>query len=191
MSQRFSKDDVAAHKKPDDLWIIVDEDVYDLTNFQEEHPGKHTDSLETDYRRMANMSQAARRVSHPQQPSTAVIDLLFSSPASGRQGRLQAVLEIPQRVHPQEVPGAATSRITRHQSRAPHTPSNAATGGEASTGGTKSRARYCLRCAKLPSHKRGSRSTGSVWRSGSLRRSVMVSISMHPLSAFSWVRTPG
>ncbi|KAJ9656873.1 hypothetical protein H2201_008395 [Coniosporium apollinis] len=39
MSQRFSKDDVAAHKKPDDLWIIVDEDVYDLTKFQEEHPG--------------------------------------------------------------------------------------------------------------------------------------------------------
>ncbi|MCJ1471784.1 hypothetical protein MMC13_000425 [Lambiella insularis] len=39
MSKTFSLGDVAAHKKPDDLWIIVDEDVYDLTKFQTEHPG--------------------------------------------------------------------------------------------------------------------------------------------------------
>lgn len=39
MSESFSKADVAAHSKPDSLWIIVDEDVYDLTKFQDEHPG--------------------------------------------------------------------------------------------------------------------------------------------------------
>jgi cytochrome b involved in lipid metabolism len=39
MSKRFSAADVASHKTASDLWIIVDEDVYDLTNFQEEHPG--------------------------------------------------------------------------------------------------------------------------------------------------------
>ena len=39
MSQTFSASAVAAHKKADDLWIIVDEDVYDLTKFQTEHPG--------------------------------------------------------------------------------------------------------------------------------------------------------
>jgi len=39
MSQTFSKSDVAAHNKPDDLYIIVDEDVYDLTTFADEHPG--------------------------------------------------------------------------------------------------------------------------------------------------------
>jgi cytochrome b involved in lipid metabolism len=39
MSQRFSVADVASHKTANDLYIIVDEDVYDLTNFQEEHPG--------------------------------------------------------------------------------------------------------------------------------------------------------
>ncbi|MCJ1466863.1 hypothetical protein MMC07_005484 [Pseudocyphellaria aurata] len=39
MSKSFSQADVAAHKKPDDLWVIVDEDVYDLTKFQAEHPG--------------------------------------------------------------------------------------------------------------------------------------------------------
>ncbi|KAI4137731.1 MAG: hypothetical protein LQ341_005010 [Variospora aurantia] len=38
MSKTFSKDAVAAHKKPDDLWIIVDDDVYDMTQFQTEHP---------------------------------------------------------------------------------------------------------------------------------------------------------
>lgn len=40
MSKTFSSTEVAVHKKPDDLWIIVDEDVYDLTKFQSEHPGK-------------------------------------------------------------------------------------------------------------------------------------------------------
>jgi cytochrome b involved in lipid metabolism len=40
MSKTFSKEEVAAHKTGQDLWIIVDEDVYDLTKFQSEHPGK-------------------------------------------------------------------------------------------------------------------------------------------------------
>lgn len=39
MSGTYSKSDVASHKTADNLWIIVDDDVYDLTNFQEEHPG--------------------------------------------------------------------------------------------------------------------------------------------------------
>lgn len=39
MSQTFSKADVAKHNKGDDMWIIVDDDVYDLTKFQDEHPG--------------------------------------------------------------------------------------------------------------------------------------------------------
>lgn len=40
MSKTFSANDVASHKTPDSLWIIVDEDVYDLTKFQDDHPGK-------------------------------------------------------------------------------------------------------------------------------------------------------
>ena len=39
MSQRFSAADVASHKTASDLYILVDEDVYDLTKFQDEHPG--------------------------------------------------------------------------------------------------------------------------------------------------------
>ncbi|KAL9107823.1 MAG: hypothetical protein Q9227_007338 [Pyrenula ochraceoflavens] len=39
MSKTFSQGDVASHNKPGDLYIIVDEDVYDLTKFQDEHPG--------------------------------------------------------------------------------------------------------------------------------------------------------
>lgn len=39
MSKVFKAEEVAAHKKPDDLYIIVDQDVYDLTQFQDEHPG--------------------------------------------------------------------------------------------------------------------------------------------------------
>ncbi|KAH8702991.1 acyl-CoA dehydrogenase/oxidase [Phaeosphaeriaceae sp. PMI808] len=39
MSKRFSAAEVATHKTGNDLYIIVDEDVYDLTEFQDEHPG--------------------------------------------------------------------------------------------------------------------------------------------------------
>ncbi|EPS30614.1 hypothetical protein PDE_05566 [Penicillium oxalicum 114-2] len=39
MSKTFSKDDVASHSKGDSLWIVIDEDVYDVTKFQDEHPG--------------------------------------------------------------------------------------------------------------------------------------------------------
>ena len=39
MSKTFSTADVASHNKTTDLYIVVDEDVYDLTGFQDEHPG--------------------------------------------------------------------------------------------------------------------------------------------------------
>ncbi|EGC41158.1 acyl-CoA dehydrogenase [Histoplasma capsulatum var. duboisii H88] len=39
MSGVFSADAVSSHNTPDNLWIIIDEDVYDLTKFQDEHPG--------------------------------------------------------------------------------------------------------------------------------------------------------
>jgi cytochrome b involved in lipid metabolism len=51
MSKRFSVADVASHKTASDLYIIVDEDVYDLTNFQEEHPGGKKSALTITYLR--------------------------------------------------------------------------------------------------------------------------------------------
>jgi alkylation response protein AidB-like acyl-CoA dehydrogenase/predicted heme/steroid binding protein len=39
MSKIFTTSDVASHNKPGDLYIIVDGDVYDLTKFQDDHPG--------------------------------------------------------------------------------------------------------------------------------------------------------
>lgn len=39
MSQTFTLADVQTHNKPDNLWIVVDGDVYDLTKFGDEHPG--------------------------------------------------------------------------------------------------------------------------------------------------------
>jgi len=40
MSKVFTTSDVASHNKPDSLYIIVDGDVYDVTTFQDDHPGK-------------------------------------------------------------------------------------------------------------------------------------------------------
>ncbi len=40
MSQQISQKDVAAHNKPENgLWIIIDNEVYDVTKFVDEHPG--------------------------------------------------------------------------------------------------------------------------------------------------------
>jgi cytochrome b involved in lipid metabolism len=41
MSKTFTQSDVASHNKADSLWIIVDGDVYDLTKFQDDHPGAY------------------------------------------------------------------------------------------------------------------------------------------------------
>lgn len=34
-----TKDDVAKHNTPQDIWIIIDNEIYDLTGFLGEHPG--------------------------------------------------------------------------------------------------------------------------------------------------------
>ncbi|KAJ4293035.1 hypothetical protein N0V88_005699 [Collariella sp. IMI 366227] len=39
MSKTFTQAEVAAHNKGDSLWIVVDGDVYDITKFQDDHPG--------------------------------------------------------------------------------------------------------------------------------------------------------
>ncbi|KAK3191988.1 hypothetical protein K4F52_002031 [Lecanicillium sp. MT-2017a] len=39
MSKTFTTSDVASHNKPDSLYLIVDGDVYDVTQFQDDHPG--------------------------------------------------------------------------------------------------------------------------------------------------------
>jgi cytochrome b involved in lipid metabolism len=39
MSKTFTEADVKAHSTPTDLYIVVDGDVYDLTKFQDDHPG--------------------------------------------------------------------------------------------------------------------------------------------------------
>lgn len=35
----YSLDEVAQHNTTGDLWVIIDQDVYDLSDFMDEHPG--------------------------------------------------------------------------------------------------------------------------------------------------------
>lgn len=62
MSKTFSVAEVASHNKANNLYIIVDEDVYDVTTFQDEHPGMfpHLCGVET---RILTWPQVERRVS--------------------------------------------------------------------------------------------------------------------------------
>lgn len=36
---KISRAEVTAHNGPADIWIIVGDDVFDVSSFQEEHPG--------------------------------------------------------------------------------------------------------------------------------------------------------
>ena len=35
----FTMDEVRRHAKPDDAWLVVDDVVYDISNFWKKHPG--------------------------------------------------------------------------------------------------------------------------------------------------------
>lgn len=39
MSKTFTGAEVASHNTASDLWIILNEEVYDVTEFQKTHPG--------------------------------------------------------------------------------------------------------------------------------------------------------
>ncbi len=39
MSKKFTAEEVAKHSSPDDLWIVINDSVFDLTKFQKIHPG--------------------------------------------------------------------------------------------------------------------------------------------------------
>ena len=38
-SPEYTRAEVALHKTPQDLWIIIDSKVYDVTNWLKRHPG--------------------------------------------------------------------------------------------------------------------------------------------------------
>ena len=35
----YTRDEIARHASVDDLWVIIDDKVYDLTDYVDEHPG--------------------------------------------------------------------------------------------------------------------------------------------------------
>jgi L-lactate dehydrogenase (cytochrome) len=39
MARNISALEIAKHCAPDDIWIVVDDTVYDMTEFAPEHPG--------------------------------------------------------------------------------------------------------------------------------------------------------
>ena len=37
--QEFSWDDIKKHNKKDDMWIVIDGSIYDISNWAKKHPG--------------------------------------------------------------------------------------------------------------------------------------------------------
>lgn len=63
MSKTFSTEDVASHSKGDSIYIIIDEDVYDVSKFQDEHPGELTcPRVAADTRKLRMWRGAVRRL---------------------------------------------------------------------------------------------------------------------------------
>ena len=170
MSKTFTKDDVAAHKSKDDLYIIVDEDVYDLTKFQNEHPG-------------GQKSMAPRTILDYRCILTS-----YPSPHPSRWQRcVKAILEIPQREHSQEIQGLAPGWLIRQQeasSRTTNTAHHPTTVREEGNCQTTARIWGCRSCAYYR-RKGGKRVDGSIWCPNSLRGSIMVSECKIPLDAMS------
>jgi hypothetical protein len=171
MSKTFSANDVASHKTPDSLWIIVDQDVYDLTKFQDDHPGKTTG--------ITVPCSAARRLHYHHHVAFAAaqeLPILTQSsshrwqedPAkSGRKGCLQAVLEVPQRGYSEEVPEATPGRQPRHQAQG--------RGEACSRADARGRPQVSSRQeARRTQGRGGSRGSGAVWRADSIRRPKLV-----------------
>ena len=46
MPQTFTHKDLACHSQPGDLWIAIDDKVYDVSEFADEHPGGNEVLLE-------------------------------------------------------------------------------------------------------------------------------------------------
>lgn len=93
MSKTFSQNDVSSHSKPNDLWIVVDHDVYDLTKFQDDHPGKQLRLVIGETLPTVRMFSAV----FPESSAMLITESRWQEdpPASRRQGRLEAVLEVP------------------------------------------------------------------------------------------------
>src|SRR5271156_2134022 len=88
-----------------------------------------------------------------------------------RKRRLEAILEIPQRVHPQEIQSEAPSRLSEHQEslRASHSTCNTSCGSSETNGGKWS----CGSGAEESGG--GDRDAGSFWGFNSLCGSELVS----------------
>lgn len=39
LEQQYSKEEISLHNQDGDLWVIIDDVVFDLSKFQEDHPG--------------------------------------------------------------------------------------------------------------------------------------------------------
>jgi len=100
MSKTFSTSDVASHNKPTDLYIIIDEDVYDLSTFADDHPGTFKEC-----------TAVCCLLSALIQWLMLIPRWKENSDPRCRQGRQQTILEISQRRHPQEIQGEAPGWI--------------------------------------------------------------------------------
>lgn len=123
--------------------------------------------------------QAARKVClaetvHSVDPT---LTSCLSTTTGGWKGCIQAVLEIPQRRHLEEIQGTTTSRFFgyKEERRTPNTSCHTSSGKEERKGRAGSRVEHRCTCATSGSC-RGIRGTGSIWINNSFCGSLLVSI---------------
>ncbi len=163
MAKRFTTQDVAAHNKPNDLYIVVDEDVYDLTKFQDEHPGMFSLALSSLY----NLSICHNLNQRPNADIVLIPRRKEDPHPRCRKRRLEAILEISQRRHPEKVQIEAPSRLSKHQGRRTSSRSTGQRREEGEEGDREAQGRERGR-GSCPCCYRGG-DFGSIWGSHSIR----------------------
>ena len=101
-----------------------------------------------------------------------------------RQRCLEAVLEIPQRRHTQEIQRQAASRLSKHQSRVRASEGGREEGAREAEGGERGRGSCPCCCAG----QRDVRGSGAIWRSDPVRGSELVSRRELPSPSRSYLR---
>jgi hypothetical protein len=110
MSKTFTRSDVASHSKPDDLWIIISSEVFNISTFQHDHPGGNKGRYLT---AISLNAPGKRKI-----PSALIAPFksrltICSLAGCRREGCYEEVQEVSQRRHPQQVQRRATSRLSR------------------------------------------------------------------------------
>lgn len=109
--QQYSKEEISLHNRDGDLWVIIENVVFNLSKFQEDHPGGKKSSFHTTYTSQFNESSTSSRMQHSNMTSS------YSSTPRRWKRCHQKVPEKPRPENDEEIWGFAANRCRQTNRR--------------------------------------------------------------------------